>query len=505
MARVPLASGLLTGKYRPGDVFDNPDDIRSQRSPAEIQEALRQAEEIARDEVPPGVPMAAWALAWCLKHPAVACVIPGCKSAEQVTANAAGADVARRRPSTGVAGPVIILANSVGGVGMAAAIAALQSGLPALDVVEAGIRPVEIDPAVDSVGVGGWPNLLGEVELDASLMDGRTLATGAVAALRGYIHPISVARQVMTRLPHVFLVGDGAARFAAEIGAEAGETLTQMRGQNWDAWLARHVPADIRSRWPDVPLAEWARLTADPETAGGTTTFLVKDAAGDIAAGVSTCGWACQVPRPAGRLAGDRRGQLCRQPLWRGRVHRLRRTHHPRRHGPLGRVVPQNGDDGAVDTDPGDGSKDALNHTIMELATSLANWSKANSTSSTLGQCTASNSCVVVAARAKTRWRVGCRRPATDTRGPGSTSWGIRSDEPGASHSSGEGRGGCGDSQAGARGAGRVDCHGHGLPDRNRGVLYWQHRGKILQEVDCSVLTVKPEGFVSPVTVQAHH
>ena len=94
LARVPLASGVLTGKYRPGDVFDNPDDVRSQRSPAEIQEALRQAEEIARNEVPPGMPIAAWALAWCLKHPAVACVIPGCKSVEQMTTNAAGADLA---------------------------------------------------------------------------------------------------------------------------------------------------------------------------------------------------------------------------------------------------------------------------------------------------------------------------------------------------------------------------------------------------------------------------
>jgi L-asparaginase / beta-aspartyl-peptidase len=196
---------------------------------------------------------------------------------------------------------VIILANSVSGVGMGAAIAALRSGLPALDAVEAGIRPVEIDPSVDSVGVGGWPNLLGEVELDAGLMDGRTLRTGAVGALRGYIHPISVARQVMDRLPHVFLVGDGAARFAAEMGAEAGETLTAESRQNWEAWLARHVPADLRACWPGVPLAEWVRLTADPETAGGTTVFLVMDAAGDIACGVSTCGWAFKYP---GRL-GD--------------------------------------------------------------------------------------------------------------------------------------------------------------------------------------------------------
>jgi beta-aspartyl-peptidase (threonine type) len=196
---------------------------------------------------------------------------------------------------------MIILANSAGGVGIEAAIDVLRIGRSALDVVEAGIRPVEADPAVRSVGVGGWPNLLGQVELDASIMDGRTLRSGAVGALRGYVHPISVAREVMARLPHVFLVGEGAARFAAEIGAESGETLTQEARQEWEAWLAEHVPATIRARWPDVSLAEWARLTADPETAGGTTTFLAKDTAGGIAAGVSTCGWAFKYP---GRL-GD--------------------------------------------------------------------------------------------------------------------------------------------------------------------------------------------------------
>jgi len=196
---------------------------------------------------------------------------------------------------------MIILANSAGGVGMAAAYQALQAGSPALDVVEAGIRPVETDPSVRSVGVGGWPNLLGQVELDASIMDGRTLSTGAVGALHGYLHPISVARQVMVRLPHVFLVGAGAARFAAEIGAEAGETLTEEARGEWEAWLAGHVPPDVRDRWPDVSLAGWARLTVDPETSGGTTTFLVQDAAGDLAAGVSTCGWAFKYP---GRL-GD--------------------------------------------------------------------------------------------------------------------------------------------------------------------------------------------------------
>jgi aryl-alcohol dehydrogenase-like predicted oxidoreductase len=93
LARVPLASGLLSGKYKPGDKFTDPDDVRSTRSPAVVEEDLRQVEEIQRKEVPPGVSMPAWALAWCLKNPVVSCVIPGCKTPEQVAFNAAAADL----------------------------------------------------------------------------------------------------------------------------------------------------------------------------------------------------------------------------------------------------------------------------------------------------------------------------------------------------------------------------------------------------------------------------
>jgi aryl-alcohol dehydrogenase-like predicted oxidoreductase len=93
LARVPLASGLLTGKYRPGTEFTSPDDVRSLRDKEEIRERLEAVERIASKEVPPGVPMAAWALAWCLHHPAVTCAIPGCKTVEQVELNAEAADL----------------------------------------------------------------------------------------------------------------------------------------------------------------------------------------------------------------------------------------------------------------------------------------------------------------------------------------------------------------------------------------------------------------------------
>lgn len=92
--RIPLASGFLSGKYKPGTEFTTQGDLRSEWDRARIQERLHQVQEIQQREVPPGVPMAPWALAWCLQHPAVTCVIPGCKSAEQVTSNASAVDLA---------------------------------------------------------------------------------------------------------------------------------------------------------------------------------------------------------------------------------------------------------------------------------------------------------------------------------------------------------------------------------------------------------------------------
>jgi myo-inositol catabolism protein IolS len=94
LARVPLASGYLSGKYRPGTNFgDKENDVRSLHDQVEVQEKLKQVQEIKQNEVPAGVNMPAWALAWCLQHPAVTCVIPGCKTIEQVETNASSADL----------------------------------------------------------------------------------------------------------------------------------------------------------------------------------------------------------------------------------------------------------------------------------------------------------------------------------------------------------------------------------------------------------------------------
>ena len=89
---MPLASGLLSGKYKPGAKFSERD-YRHEKKQEEIDAKLREVEQVAREEVPPGVEMARWALAWCLRHPAVTCVIPGCKSVEHVESNAAAAEL----------------------------------------------------------------------------------------------------------------------------------------------------------------------------------------------------------------------------------------------------------------------------------------------------------------------------------------------------------------------------------------------------------------------------
>ncbi|OHB68418.1 MAG: aldo/keto reductase [Planctomycetes bacterium RBG_13_62_9] len=93
LARVPLASGFLSGKYAKDSQFSNADVRAVWQKEEERRSLIEQAERIKNTEVPQGVPMAQWALAWCLQHPAVSCVIPGCKNVQQVESNAKAADL----------------------------------------------------------------------------------------------------------------------------------------------------------------------------------------------------------------------------------------------------------------------------------------------------------------------------------------------------------------------------------------------------------------------------
>jgi aryl-alcohol dehydrogenase-like predicted oxidoreductase len=96
LARVPLASGFLSGKYKAESTSPEsfpPGDVRRSQDAKKVAERLREVEEIQKTEVPPAEKMSRWALAWCLRHPAVTCVIPGCKNVQQVIDNASAAEM----------------------------------------------------------------------------------------------------------------------------------------------------------------------------------------------------------------------------------------------------------------------------------------------------------------------------------------------------------------------------------------------------------------------------
>ncbi|HLT87560.1 MAG TPA: N(4)-(beta-N-acetylglucosaminyl)-L-asparaginase [Sphingobacterium sp.] len=119
----------------------------------------------------------------------------------------------------------------------------LSTGGRALDAVEQGVRYTEADPTERSVGYGGRPDRDGKVTLDACIMD-ENANIGSVAALEQIKHPISVARAVMEKTPHVMLVGDGALQFAQEQGFPLENLLTEASEKEWHEWLktAKYEP-----------------------------------------------------------------------------------------------------------------------------------------------------------------------------------------------------------------------------------------------------------------------
>ena len=156
---------------------------------------------------------------------------------------------------------------------------ALRKGASALDVVELAVRMLEDDP-VFNAGRGSHLNSAGELEMDASIMEGTTRRAGAVAAIGGVRHPVSVARAVMERSPHVLLVGRGAKRFAQQTGAELCSTVSLLVGRERARY--RRIRAGDRS------------LVATEFTPGakphGTVGAVAMDRKGRLAAATSTGG-----------------------------------------------------------------------------------------------------------------------------------------------------------------------------------------------------------------------
>ncbi len=179
----------------------------------------------------------------------------------------------------------------------------LRRGGRALDAVELACRITEDDPNDHSVGYSGIPNAAGEVELDASLMDGRTLRSGAVAGLHGYGNPILLARKVMEETPHVLVVGEGAARLAAEVGMTPQDQRTDAARQIWrERYVERGIQpgsrADLRHVAHELTRPVELKDQGAPRT--GTVNFLARDQVGDLASAVSTSGLAWKYPGRVG-------------------------------------------------------------------------------------------------------------------------------------------------------------------------------------------------------------
>jgi beta-aspartyl-peptidase (threonine type) len=209
---------------------------------------------------------------------------------------------------------MVIIGSSNARVGLKAGMDLLRAGQSAVDAVEAAILLVESNPDDHSVGFGGLPNMLGEVELDASIMDGDTLAAGAVGGVRGFEHPISIARRVMTDLPHSLLVGPGAERFARECGFAEVNLLTDEARRIYETGI--RGDSSEESRYASKILKVMVgRLALDPNRASGKDTGTVNVAAldrnGHLAMGVSTSGFAWKYPGRVGDSAVIGAGNYC--------------------------------------------------------------------------------------------------------------------------------------------------------------------------------------------------
>lgn len=109
----------------------------------------------------------------------------------------------------------------------------LEGGKSSIDAVEVAVKIVEDFPDYRSVGYGGLPNEEGEVELDAAFMDGDTLSIGAVAGIKDFQNPVSIARKLMEEKYNNFLVGSGAEKYAHRMGFDRKNMLTDFAREEW--------------------------------------------------------------------------------------------------------------------------------------------------------------------------------------------------------------------------------------------------------------------------------
>lgn len=151
-----------------------------------------------------------------------------------------------------------------------------------LDACEAGLIEVELDPAFRAIGYGSLPNCEGEQELDAGIMDGKTLSIGSVCAVKGIVPVISVARKVMEETPHVMLAGEQAKRFAEQHGFHASSLHSLYSLEKYLEWKKNKTEAEV------------AHLVHD------TVTIVGRNDEGHVVSACSTSGLAWKLPGRVG-------------------------------------------------------------------------------------------------------------------------------------------------------------------------------------------------------------
>lgn len=156
----------------------------------------------------------------------------------------------------------------------------LSKGGDAVDAAEAGIHLVESDPEVDTVGRGGWLNSAGELELDAGIMNGTTLRIGSVCAVKGFEHPITIARAVMEKCFHNVLVAEGAAKFAEKMG---------IKPSDMDYLITAHAREEYEKN-----------LESGAYNGHDTVGTVVLDQSGTVVAATSTSGAGNKIPGRVG-------------------------------------------------------------------------------------------------------------------------------------------------------------------------------------------------------------
>ncbi|MFC7332264.1 isoaspartyl peptidase/L-asparaginase family protein [Rhodocista pekingensis] len=177
--------------------------------------------------------------------------------------------------------------------------AVLEAGGSALDAVEAVIRGLEDDPQFNA-GRGAVFTADGRIELDAAVMDGATLKAGAVAGVTGVRHPVTLARAVMERSPHVMLIGAGAEQFGREAGVEQAPPAWFFTEWRWQSLLRtlrqRGLPLPPRpADAPPEPAADAAAAYRPEDRKFGTVGAVALDRQGHVAAATSTGGTTAKI------------------------------------------------------------------------------------------------------------------------------------------------------------------------------------------------------------------